>query len=138
MHPPSKVNRKTLRQLLSYLLIGLLTNVAGYTIYLFLAHLWGTPKTAMTLLYVGGATFGFFANRHFSFRHKGHMGTAGARYILAQLLGYLLNLTLLLIFVDWLGVAHQIVQAAAMVIVAIFLFVMLRIFVFASRQSEPY
>lgn len=51
------------------------------------------------------------------------------------MMGYLLNLILLLLFVDWLDFPHQIVQGIAIVVVAIFLFVVLRIFVFAPRLA---
>lgn len=129
------LQRSTFRQVLSYLLIGVLTNFVGYVLYLFLTYLWGAPKLTMTLLYSTGALMGFLANRRFTFRHDGHIGVAGARYLLVQLLGYLLNLCLLLLLVDWLGFSHQIVQAIAVVVVAIFLFVLLRIFVFASGRT---
>lgn len=128
--------RKTLQQLFSYALIGALTNVLGYALYLLLTYLWGAPKLTMTLLYFTGASISFFSNRRFTFRHDGHIGVTGARYLLVQFAGYLLNLVLLLLFVDWLGLSHQIVQATAIVVVAIFLFVLLRFFVFTPLSSE--
>ena len=85
----------------------------------------------MTALYCVGASIGFLANRRFTFRHDGGIGVTGVRYLLAQCAGYLLNLVLLLLFVDWFGYPHQIVQAIAIVVVAILLFVLLRFFVFA-------
>jgi putative flippase GtrA len=124
-----------LRQLLSYALIGVLTNVLGYALYIGLTKIWGAPKLTMTLLYFVGATIGFLANRSFTFGHDGHIGAAGVRYLLVQFFGYLINLALLLLFVDWLGFSHQIVQAIAIVLVAIFLFILLRIFVFAPNLA---
>lgn len=125
-----------LRQFFKYMLIGLLTNLSGYVLYLLMTHFWGMPKLTMTMLYSIGAAVGFFANRRFSFRHDGHVGKAGLRYLLAQLSGYLLNLLFLLIFVDWFGFPHQIVQAAAIVVVAIFLFLLARFFVFSDRSGR--
>lgn len=78
---------------------------------------------------------GFLANRRFTFRHTGGIGSTGFRYLLAQVAGYLLNLALLLLFVDWFDFPHQIVQAIAIVVVAIFLFVVLRVFVFAPSLA---
>lgn len=123
----------TARQLFSYALVGILSNLAGYALYLLLTHLGCTPKLTMTALYASGATLGFFANRRFTFRHDGHIGAAGLRFLLAHALGYLLNLALLVLFVDALGYAHQLVQAVAIVIVAVFLFVLFRGFVFVQR-----
>ena len=101
-----------------------------------LTYLWSSPKLTMTVLYSAGALIGFFANRRFTFCHDGRIGVAGMRYMFAQLLGYLLNLSLLVLFVDRLGFAHQLVQAVAIVVVAIFLFVLLRFFVFAPQLPE--
>lgn len=128
--------KETFRQLFSYALIGILTNVLGYAVYLLLTHLWGAPKITMTALYFVGASAGFFANRRYTFRHDGSIGVSGVRYLLVQAAGYLLNLTLLLVFVDWLGVAHQIIQAIAIIVVAIFLFVVSRVFVFSQSPAE--
>lgn len=128
-------SKRTLQQFFNYALIGVLTNVLGYAIYLILTYLWGAPKLTMTALYFVGASMGFLANRRFTFRHEGGIGVTGVRYLLAQVVGYLLNLVLLLLFVDWFDFPHQIVQAIAIVIVAIFLFVVLRLFVFAPSLA---
>lgn len=133
--PSTLSSKKTLRQLFTYALIGVLTNVLGYAIYLILTYLWGAPKLTMTALYFVGASMGFLANRRFTFRHDGGIGVTGIRYLLAQVAGYLLNLVLLLLFVDWFDFPHQIVQAIAIVVVAIFLFVVLRLFVFAPSLA---
>ncbi|WP_405120870.1 GtrA family protein [Pseudomonas leptonychotis] len=125
-----------MRQVLSYALTGVLINTLGYAVYLLIADLSGAPKLTMTVLYFVGALFGFFANRKFTFLHDGHIGAAGIRYVIAQFMGYLLNLTLLVLFVDWLGFMHQVVQAVAIVVVAIFLFILLRFFVFAQQSLE--
>ena len=46
------------------------------------------------------------------------------------------NLALLVLFVDWLGFPHQIIQAGAIVVVALWLFVLSRYFVFASPAAD--
>ena len=127
--------QKIYRQLFSYAFIGVLTNLFVYGLYLLLTYLWGAPKFTMTTLYFLGATIGFLANRRFTFRHDGGIGVTGIRYLLAQVAGYLLNLVLLLLFVDWFEFPHQTVQAIAIVVVAIFLFFVLRVFVFAPSLT---
>lgn len=128
-------SNRTLQQFFNYALIGVLTNVLGYAIYLTLNYLWSAPKLTMTALYFVGASIGFLANRRFTFRHDGGIGVTGIRYLLAQVAGYLLNLVLLLLFVDWFDFPHQIVQAIAIIVVAIFLFIVLRFFVFAPSLA---
>ena len=57
------------------------------------------------------------------------------RYGLAYLVGYGLDWLLLHVFVDELGYPHQLVQAAAALIVAAYLFPTLRLFVFRGAQA---
>lgn len=121
---------KTTRQLLSYVLIGVASNALGYSLYLIVTYFWGAPKLSMTILYLAGALISFFANRNFTFQHDGKVGQAGVRFLFAQILGYIINLILLTLFVDWLDYSHQIVQGVAIILVAIYLFLMLRFFVF--------
>ncbi|MEM9602536.1 MAG: GtrA family protein [Pseudomonadota bacterium] len=124
------------QQLLRYGIVGVLTNVGGYAVYLLLTWVWASPKVVMTGLYVAGAVAAFFANRRFTFNNDGHIGRAGGRYLIAHVLGYLVNLCLLLVFVDSLGFPHQAVQAVAIVVVAVFLFFVSRWYVFQSTPSQ--
>lgn len=87
----------------------------------------------MTLLYVVGATIGFFGNRKWAFAHNGALLGSGARYFMAHVLGYLINFFMLFIFVDRLGYSHQWVQAGAIIVVAAFLFVVFKNFVFPKN-----
>lgn len=123
-------------QLISYGLVGCVVNCLGYSAYIFITYLGVTPKIAITFLYAVVSLIGFFANRHFTFRHDGRIGTAGIRYLFAQLLGYFLNLIFLFIFVDCLGFAHYLVQAFAIVVVAIVLFMLSRFFVFVPQSAK--
>lgn len=122
--------RKSISQLFRYALVGVLSNVAGYLVYLTLTYFGGTPKVTMTLLYGVGAAVGFFGNRNLTFEHEGSVRWAGVRYVIAHGAGYMINLSILIIFVDKLGCTHQWVQAAAIFIVAAFLFLAFKIFVF--------
>lgn len=126
-------------QLLRYGLVGVLSNVAGYGLYMGLLALGGTPKLTMTVLYAVGATLSFFSNRRFTFRHDGHIGRAGFRFMIAYALGYVLNFVILWVFVDQMGMRAQWVQAFAIVAVALFLFALSRSFVFSDTKdpSEP-
>lgn len=84
----------------------------------------------MTVLYLVAAGLGFLGNRQWAFTHQGNPLTSAMRYALAHLAGYGINLSLLLVFVDRLAYPHQWVQAAAVPVVAVFLFVSFRYFVF--------
>lgn len=118
-------------------LVGLTTNSIGYLIYLMLTAFGVSPKIAMTGLYGLGVLLGFLGNRTFSFNYQGPAIKAALRYCMAHVVGFGTNFALLLIFVDIYGFPHQLVQLIAIFIVALELFIILRLFVFpASHQNE--
>lgn len=122
-----------MRQLIRYGLVGVVSNLTIYFVYLLITYLGVEPKTAMTLVYIIGASIGFIGNRKWTFAYRGDSTSATVRYVLAHLFGYLLNFLILFIFVDSLGYAHQWVQAVAIIIVAGFLFIVFKYFVFRER-----
>lgn len=124
--------RRSTRQLFRYGLVGLTSNAIAYGAYLLIASFDVSPTVSMTLVYVCAAAVGFVGNRSLTFAHNGSVLTAGFRYIIAHSLGYALNLTILLIFVDRLGYAHQLVQAFAILVVAACLFLAFKFFVFKN------
>lgn len=84
----------------------------------------------MTLLYITTAALSFFGNQKITFSYSGKLLGASIRYVTVQATGYLINLAILMVFVDQLGYNHKIVQAIAIFIVACYLFVSLKLFVF--------
>lgn len=124
---------RSLRQLIRYALIGLTTNSCGYSLYLLFTWLGGPPKIVLSVLYVTAATIGFLANRKLTFQHSGSVLHAGLRYAIAHLGGYLINLAMQWILVDHLGYPHYWVQAAAVFVVAAYLFLAFKYFVFRQR-----
>jgi putative flippase GtrA len=128
---------RALRQFARYALLGLAINAGGYLVYLAVTALGAEPKAVMSALYASGVLLGFVGNRQWAFAHAGRMLPSLARFLAAHALGYLLNLALLVVFVDRLGYPHQAVQAVAIGVVACFLFALLRLFVFRSRAPAP-
>lgn len=124
------------KQFFRYAIVGTLSNVAGYLLYLGITSLGVGAKTAMTFLYLMGATFSFFANRQWTFSHRGNVANSLFRYGLTHLVGYGLNYAMLYILTDNLGYPHQWVQALAVFVVALFLFVAFRFFVFCQVSVD--
>ena len=129
------LNQKSTMQLLRYGLLGIVTNSVGYIIYLVFTYLGTTPKVTMTLLYGVGVAISFFGNRKWTFMHNGGFAGTGFRYVIAYMVGYFINLAILILMVDKLGYAHQWVQAAAIFIVAAFLFIAFKCYVFKNSES---
>lgn len=88
----------------------------------------------MSLLYSVGVFSGFFWHRQWAFGHQGNALASLLRYGLAQTFGYVLNLFMLMLFVDEFNFSHQLVQGVAILIVAVFLFLLLRFFVFPREN----
>lgn len=123
-------------QLFRYGLVGIVTNLALYCFYLLITYLGIEPKKAMTISYIAGALIGFVGHREWTFAHKGALLGSGARYFIAHFFGYLINFLILLTFVDRLGYSHRWIQAAAIIVVAGFLFVTFRYFVFPKAENN--
>ncbi|MDR5779077.1 GtrA family protein [Caballeronia sp. LZ065] len=127
--------RNAFGQLLRYGLVGLTINLAGYLIFVLATTHGAEPKLTMTFLYLAGIASGFWANRNWTFKDRGNLLGPGLRYACAYGLGYLLNLGLLLVFVDHLHYSPRVIQFIAIFVVAAFLFVMLKLLVFMQPAA---
>ncbi|WP_024850581.1 GtrA family protein [Hydrogenovibrio kuenenii] len=120
-------------QLYRYGLIGIALNASGYTVYLMLTNIVGIqPLVVVSILYPSSLLLSFFFNKNYTFSYKGRLWPSSKRYLIAQTLGFLLNLGMIYIFVDYLGYPHEYVQLMAIFVVALFLFVMMRHFVYKN------
>ena len=123
-------DRIPVTQLFRYAIVGITTNAVGYIIYLLITYLGATPKITMSFLYGIGALVGFFGNRIYTFEHKAGLLGTGFRYFITHCIGYFINLIILIVLVDKSGYAHQWAQAIAIFVVAAFLFLAFKFFVF--------
>jgi len=105
-------------------------------VYLLVTWLGVPPKIAMTVLYLVGASLGYIGNRQWAFSYGGSLWRSSMKYLVVHFGGYILTYSLLYIFVDEIGFPHQLVQAAAIIVVAIYLFLFLNFFVFRTQNPE--
>lgn len=122
-------------QLIRYGVVGLSINLILYLAYILITRSGVDPKQAMTVMYVFGVGIGFFGHRKLTFVHNGNTSRTVFRFVLSHLAGFILNFLLLHIFVDHLGFSHQVVQAVSVLIVAVFLFIAFKFFVFPGATS---
>ena len=127
--------RASLAQMLRYALVGAAVNLSGYLLFLLITWFGMEPKAAMTLLYVAGASAGFWGNRNWTFSHRGSVIGPALKYFAAHACGYLLDYAMLAVFVDRLHYPYRLVQAVAMVVVAGMLFLTFKFLVFS--RTEP-
>jgi len=123
-------------QLTRYGIVGAISNLVGYFIYLRITYAGMEHKLAMTLLFLIGILETFFFNKRWTFKHRGFLQQAFVRYSVTYGIAYLLNLLALVFFVDSLGYPHQLVQAIAVITLALMLFITLRVWVFGNTNGR--
>lgn len=128
------LSSKGMRQLIRYGLVGLGINAILYSCYLLLVFLGAEPKISMSVIYVIGLGIGFYGHRKLTFSHTENYKHAIARYLIAHLGGYSINFLLLLMLVDFMGLSHALVQAVSIFIVAAYLFIIFKYWVFAEKH----
>ena len=127
------LNSPLLRQFSKFSLIGFLTNFIGYSLYLFLIAIQVEPKLVVSLLYPFGSAMSYYLNSRITFNSSAGFSSTGLPYLVVYFLGYLLNLLIIILFVDCLGCPPQLVQLFAMFAVALVSFLILKMIVFVSR-----
>ena len=123
-------------QLIRYAVVGLVSNVVSYLLYLLVTWFGMGPKTAMSLLYAMGVLQTFVFNKKWSFRFDGEVAPALVRYATVYMLGYAINLLALVLLVDQAGLQHQLVQGVMILVVAAMLFMAQRYWVFPKTQRS--
>ena len=80
----------------------------------------------------------FYLNKKWSFNHKGHIAKSVVRFLIAYIACYLLNVGALKFFNEYLGYSHLIVQAFAVCIFALLLFMAQKYWIFRTQTiSAP-
>ena len=116
-------------------MVGVGVNVVGYAFYLLLTWLGGPPKIVMTCLYFIAVAISFNSHRLLTFSHKGQTWPALVKFLVTYMVGYVVNLSGLVLGVDVLGYPHQLVQAMMIAIVAVILFAMLKLWAFPAGRA---
>ena len=126
----------TKTQFIRFAIVGILSNGLLYLFYLGLTSSGVGHKLAMSILYAVGIMQTFLFNKKWTFQHNGETRRAFVRYWLAYAIGYVLNLVALIVLVDWARFPHQVVQGAMILVLAVFLFLLQKFWVFEESQSK--
>jgi putative flippase GtrA len=120
-----------------FAIVGVASNLVLYLFYLALTALGLGHKMAMTLLYAVGILQTFIFNKHWTFTHRGGTPRSLLRYLAAYGGCYGLNLVLLYVLVDRLGLPHAPVQGVAILGIALIVFLLQKYWVFAPSRIHP-
>ena len=119
-----------------FLVVGASNNAAMYGLFVVLSLVGVAAIPAATITYVLGMGVSFFFHRRWTFRHAGNPASAAVRFLVANAIGYGLNVALLWIFVTWLGLPQIPVQLVSVGVVAVLLFLLMRGWVFRAPVVE--
>ena len=119
-------------QLYSYILVGVISNLFGYIVFLVITHFIFPPIITMSLMYSVSCVVGYLGNKKWTFSGISTASSTFLKYVLVQLSGYATNLFLLVLLYSKLGIPYQAVQFAAIFVVALQLFILRKFYVFRS------
>lgn len=125
---------KNVRQLWRYGLVGVGINATLYICYLLLVFMGVEPKVAMSIVYVIGLGIGFYGHKKLTFSHTESSRRALVRYLIAHVGGYAINFFLLIALVDYMKLSHVFVQGFSVFIVAAYLFIVFKYWVFSEKN----
>ena len=119
------------RQLLSFGVVGVVSNALTYALYLALTSVGVGHKTAMTLVFATSVASTYALNRRWTFSHSGSLARSAPRYLGIYALAYVGNLAALALLVDVAQLPHRLVMLALIVATACAMFLLQKFWVFA-------
>ncbi len=134
---PPQLNVHVLVQFVKFGIVGVSNTLLSLAIYALLVEGLGVWYLAASAIgFVVGAVNGFLLNRRWTFR--GHVGDAltPVRWGVVQSCGLLLNLGLVALCVESLGLGKLLAQAVAIAIVVVLTFVANRAWTFRTHPAQ--
>ncbi|WP_295442955.1 GtrA family protein [uncultured Thiodictyon sp.] len=120
-------------QLIRYGVVGVLSNLAGYLVYIGVTWLGVGPKTAVSILYPVAVFVAYFGHARYTFADTERSSDGVFRYVVSHVFGYVTNLAALFVLHDLLGFPHELVQLFTIFLVSGFLFFLFKYYVFAEQ-----
>ncbi|MDQ0827258.1 putative flippase GtrA [Arthrobacter sp. B2I5] len=124
------------RPVMKFAIVGVINNLIGYGTFVMLS-LAGVPALgAMTISYALGMAISFSGNRKWTFGHRGKLSHALARFLAVNAVGYGLNFLILTLFVVTWHLPQIPVQLAAVGLVAVVTFLLMRFWAFRDKTPS--
>jgi putative flippase GtrA len=123
---------KGAKEFIRYAAVGAAMNGLGFLLYVLFTTLGVSPVLTISISYPIYIALAFFLNKKWSFSHKGHISTSAVRYLISYFGCYVLNVAILKFFNGYLGYSHLLVQAIAIPVAALLLFVVQKYWVFRN------
>lgn len=125
------------RELILYLVFGVLTTAVNYVSYLIFAPLFETTTIPTVIAWVLSVVFAYFTNRVWVFQSHAKGAAALFREVLsffgARLLSGVIDVGIMWVFADRMGLNDKIVKLASNVFVVIFNYVASKLVIFRKK-----
>jgi len=126
------------KEFIRYVFVGAAMNGCGFLLYVLFTTLGVSPVLTISIFYPIYIGLAFYLNKKWSFSHKGRISTSAVRYLIAYIGCYVLNVAALKFFSGYLGYSPLVVQAIAVFVIALLLFLAQKHWVFRPRDiSTP-
>jgi putative flippase GtrA len=124
------------KSLLKYAIVGALSNILAYCLYLALTYFELSPQSAISILYPAAVIISYSGHKKYSFSHTGEHIKTVIKFLIVHLIGYLISIQMQNYFHDQLQIPHQYVQVVVIITVAFFLYVNFNYFVFNKKDEH--
>ena len=125
------------RELILYLVFGVLTTAVNYVSYLIFAPFFETTTIPTVIAWVLSVVFAYFTNRVWVFQSHAKGAAALFREVLsffgARLLSGVIDVGIMWVFADRMGLNDKIVKLASNVFVVIFNYVASKLVIFRKK-----
>lgn len=127
----------TLRfQSVRFVLVGLASNAVLYLLYIFLTGMGLHPTIAVSIVFLTGVIQTFVFNKNWTFANYENSRPQLIRYLLVYFFAYMLNILMLYILVEKMNFPHRWVQAVAVIVIGMLLFLGQRYWVFTVGRKQ--
>lgn len=122
---------------LRFATVGAINTLVGYAvIFICMYGFQQSPVLSNVLGYAVGVVVSFFLNRTYTFRSTAPAGPQALRFAVFFALAYLVNLGVLIVTTDYVGVKSGIAQVVAGVAYFVAFFVLSKYFVFSTGRRS--
>lgn len=125
------------QEIIHYLVFGVLTTLVNYFSYLLISPFFAKTTVPTVIAWVLSVLFAYFTNRTFVF-HSHLKGAAAVKeagaFFAARILSGVLDVIIMAVFADWIGLNDKIVKLASNVFVVVFNYAASKLVVFRRKK----
>jgi putative flippase GtrA len=120
---------------LKFVAVGVTNTLGGYAFYVALLVFGLNYALALTLEYVAGIAYGFLLNKRWTFKAEGESTQQAWRFVALYGFIYVLNVTLLMLFVESRTLSPFLAQIFILSFLTLFSFVVQKRWIFSKQPT---